>query len=239
MRCPSEGSAHRKRALSLQATRGCEIADGCWSTPLTVRGSGTWRKDWRPPSMDRGRAGTAGRPAGSAPDRLCVQRRARCTGHSSCWLDKVVELEFAEASPWRRSLKKTNSTYPQGERGAADGGRATCTNRSTMLERPFRRDLPALGRCVRPSRLPPDGWHATPSRNLFMIDRRRPTTAVDFGTMRWLVDEAYPDAEVVSFVLDNLNTHSSARSTKHLSRAKLGASPNASSFITLRRMAAG
>ena len=25
--------------------------------------------------------------------------------------------------------------------------------------------------------------------------------------MRWLVDEAYPDAEVVRLVLDNLNTH--------------------------------
>ena len=33
-------------------------------------------------------------------------------------------------------------------------------------------------------------------------------TAVDFAhQMRWLVDEAYPDAEVVRLVLDNLNTH--------------------------------
>ena len=65
-----------------------------------------------------------------------------------------------------------------------------------------------------------------------MTERR---TAVDFAhQMRWLVDEAYPDAEVVRLVLA-----SSARSTKHLSRAKLGASPNASSFITLPRMAAG
>ena len=53
------------------------------------------------------------------------------------------------------------------------------------------------------------------------------------------VDEAYPDAEVVRLVLDNLNTQSSARSTKHLSRSKLGHRPNASSFITLLRMAAG
>ena len=88
------------------------------------------------------------------------------------------------------------------------------------------------------------------TRNLFMIyepkggwrhgevtERR---TAVDFAhQMRWLVDEAYPDAEVVRLVLDNLSTHKRARSTKHLSRAKLGASPNASSFITLLRMAAG
>ena len=33
-------------------------------------------------------------------------------------------------------------------------------------------------------------------------------TAVDFAhQMRWLVDEAYPDAEVVRLVMDNLNTH--------------------------------
>ena len=79
---------------------------------------------------------------------------------------------------------------------------------------------------------PKGGW-----RHVEVTERR---TAVDFAhQMRWLVDEAYPDAEVVRLVLDNLNTHSSARSTKHLSRAKLGASPNASSFITLLRMAAG
>ena len=38
-----------------------------------------------------------------------------------------------------------------------------------------------------------------------MTERR---TAVAFAhQMRWLVDEAYPDAEVVRLVLDNLNTH--------------------------------
>ena len=38
-----------------------------------------------------------------------------------------------------------------------------------------------------------------------MTERR---TAVDFAhQMRWLVDEAYPDAQVVRLVLDNLNTH--------------------------------
>ncbi len=56
------------------------------------------------------------------------------------------------------------------------------------------------------------------TRNLFMIcepqggwrpvevtERR---TAVDFAhQMRWLVDEAYPDAAVVRLVMDNLNTH--------------------------------
>ena len=31
---------------------------------------------------------------------------------------------------------------------------------------------------------------------------------MDFAhQMRWLVEEAYPDAEVVRLVLDNLNTH--------------------------------
>ena len=66
-----------------------------------------------------------------------------------------------------------------------------------------------------------------------MTERR---TAVDFAhQMRWLVDEAYPDAEVVRLVSiwTTSTPTSSARSTKHLSRAKLGASPNASSFITL------
>ena len=28
--------------------------------------------------------------------------------------------------------------------------------------------------------------------------------------MRWLVNEAYPDAEVIRVVLDNLNTHTAA-----------------------------
>ena len=64
------------------------------------------------------------------------------------------------------------------------------------------------------------------TRNLFMICEPRGgwrpvevterRTAVDFAhQMRWLVDEAYPDAEVVRLVLDNpvsstgqaLNTH--------------------------------
>ena len=33
-------------------------------------------------------------------------------------------------------------------------------------------------------------------------------TAVDFAQqMKWLVDEAYPEATVIRLVLDNLNTH--------------------------------
>ena len=47
---------------------------------------------------------------------------------------------------------------------------------------------------------PKSGW-----RHVAVTERR---TAVDFAhQMRWLVDEAYPDAEVVRLVLDNLNTH--------------------------------
>ena len=47
---------------------------------------------------------------------------------------------------------------------------------------------------------PKGGW-----RHIEVTERR---TAVDFAEqMRWLVDEAYPGAEVVRLVLDNLNTH--------------------------------
>ena len=46
----------------------------------------------------------------------------------------------------------------------------------------------------------------TPGRLATRGDRRR--TMEDFAhQMRWLVDEAYPDAPVVRVVLDNLNTH--------------------------------
>ena len=47
---------------------------------------------------------------------------------------------------------------------------------------------------------PKGGW-----RHIEVTGRR---TAVDFAQqMKWLVDEAYPDATVVRVVLDNLNTH--------------------------------
>ena len=47
---------------------------------------------------------------------------------------------------------------------------------------------------------PKAGW-----RHVAVTGRR---TAVDFAhQMRWLVDEAYPDAQVVRLVMDNLNTH--------------------------------
>ena len=45
-------------------------------------------------------------------------------------------------------------------------------------------------------------------RRLEVTERR---TAIDFAhQMRWLVDEGYPEAEVIRVVLDNLNTHSAA-----------------------------
>lgn len=45
-------------------------------------------------------------------------------------------------------------------------------------------------------------------RRLEVTEQR---TAVDFAhQMRWLVEEVYPEAEVIRVVLDNLNTHSPA-----------------------------
>ena len=45
-----------------------------------------------------------------------------------------------------------------------------------------------------------DGW-----RHIEVTERR---TALDFAhQMKWLVDEAYPDAKTIRLVLDNLNTH--------------------------------
>ena len=47
------------------------------------------------------------------------------------------------------------------------------------------------------------GW-----RHVEVTERR---TMQDFARqMRWLVDEAYPEAQVVRLVLDNLNTHRTA-----------------------------
>jgi hypothetical protein len=47
---------------------------------------------------------------------------------------------------------------------------------------------------------PQTGW-----RHVHVTERR---TALDFAyEMQWLVDEGYPDADVIRVVLDNLNTH--------------------------------
>lgn len=45
-------------------------------------------------------------------------------------------------------------------------------------------------------------------RCLEMTERR---TRLDFAdTIRWLVDETYPDAPVIRLIMDNLNTHAAA-----------------------------
>ena len=62
------------------------------------------------------------------------------------------------------------------------------------------------------------GYERNGTRNLFMICEPKGgwrhvevtgrRTAVDFAhQMKWLVDSAYPDAEVIRLVPDNLNTH--------------------------------
>ena len=59
-------------------------------------------------------------------------------------------------------------------------------------------------------------------------------TAVDFAhQMKWLVDGAYPDAEVIRLVLDNLNTHKPGSLYEAFEPPKPGASLNGWSFITL------
>ena len=46
------------------------------------------------------------------------------------------------------------------------------------------------------------GW-----RHVAVTERRTMQDFAQLSRMRWLVDEAYPEAEVVRVVLDNLNTH--------------------------------
>ena len=47
-----------------------------------------------------------------------------------------------------------------------------------------------------------------PLRGYRHVEVTNQRTAVDFAQqMKWLVDDAYPEAEVVCVVLDNLNTH--------------------------------
>ena len=87
-----------------------------------------------------------------------------------------------------------------------------------------RRDLPAIDwggasahrGCPRTGGGYDTEYQRNGTRNLFMICEPkggwRPVEVtaphLDFAhQMRWLVDEAYPDAEVVRLVLDNLNTH--------------------------------
>ena len=70
------------------------------------------------------------------------------------------------------------------------------------------------------------GW-----RQVAVTERR---TMQDFARrMRWLADEAYPEAEVIRVVLDNLNTHRRASLYEtFLMLRKPGGSPGGWSFIT-------
>lgn len=50
-----------------------------------------------------------------------------------------------------------------------------------------------------------------PLAGLRCVDMTQQRTRLDFAqTMRWLVDEVYPDARVIRLVMDNLNTHTAA-----------------------------
>jgi hypothetical protein len=53
--------------------------------------------------------------------------------------------------------------------------------------------------------------HCEPKRGWRHVEVTPQRTMVDFAhQMKWLVDEAYPEAEVIRLVLDNLNTHKAA-----------------------------
>ena len=91
------------------------------------------------------------------------------------------------------------------------------------------------------------------TRNLFMcceplagwrhvaVTERRTMVMVDFAhQMRWLVDEAYPEAEKIRVVLDNLNIHKPASLYQAFRPdARLGKYANAWSFTTLPSTAVG
>ena len=69
-----------------------------------------------------------------------------------------------------------------------------------------------------------------------MTERR---TAVDFAhQMKWLVDEAYPSAESVRVVLDNLNTHKLSLYDA-FEPLEAGAPPSVWSSTTLQYTAVG
>ena len=81
---------------------------------------------------------------------------------------------------------------------------------------------------------PKGGW-----RHIEVTGRR---TAVDFAQqMKWLVDEAYPDATVVRVVLDNLNTHKpyrlALRSVCTVRGAPHSQTPGASPHTQSRKLA--
>lgn len=86
---------------------------------------------------------------------------------------------------------------------------------STQLIKETRAPIPATA--GRPERFDYE-YERKGTRNLFVfceplggwrhVAVTQQRTMVDFGRqLRWLVDEAYPQAEVIRVVLDNLNTH--------------------------------
>ena len=97
--------------------------------------------------------------------------------------------------------------------GVADGGERACT--------PFGGEPDAELVCLIARRLkaiPAPNWSCSPAiaitpssptgRRHAHIEVTKRRTAVDFAEqMRWLVDEAYPDAGKIRVVPDNLNIH--------------------------------
>jgi hypothetical protein len=73
-------------------------------------------------------------------------------------------------------------------------------------------------------------------RKVLVTERR---TKIEFAqTMQHIVD-MYPDADVISVVLDNLNTHKTAPCTKPSRRSRPARSPGNSNSTTRPNMAVG
>ena len=242
-----------KRALSLlkadQGLRDREIADVLLVNAATVARA---RKRYVEEGLEAaineptaaGPGAQAGRQAGSAPDRLRVQRRARrahaldtpvvgrqgggvgvCREHLPG--DGAPDTQKNELKPWQKKewcIPKVSGEFVARMEDVLDLYQpeynperpVVCFDEtSRQLTGEVRPPIEAApGRVARYD----TEYQRNGTRNLFMIcepkggwrhvevtERR---TAVDFAhQMRWLVDEAYPDAEVVRLVLDNLNTH--------------------------------
>ena len=150
-----------KRALSLlkadQGLRDREIADVLLVNPATVARA---RKRYVEEGLEAaindrpwpGRGAQAGRPAGSAPDRLCVQRSARRTraldtpvvgrpggGVGVCREhlpgDGAPDTQKNELKPWKKMAEIELSVFSRG-----------CLNRRISDEPERRREVAALER---------------------------------------------------------------------------------------------
>ena len=99
---------------------------------------------------------------------------------------------------WRTCWTYHEAHDPERPVVCFDEPRLTECEASRRVERyavPAKRDPEPVMFCE-----PKGGW-----RHVEVTGRR---TAVDFAQqMKWLVDEAYPEATVIRLVLDNLNTH--------------------------------